>query len=399
MKSALKSILPAPAVAGLKRGFGRAGCLLQSIPPDARIFSSPGKQVFFGYYDVSPFQGDKVLALRVPAENISPHVNLPAAEIGFFDLTQEAPQFQAFGSTKTWNWQQGCRLQWLGGTDRVIYNTIKEGAFAAVVQDPVLGRIEKTYAAPIYAVSGDGRFALGLDFGRLHDCRPGYGYSNFPDAPRKDEIYKVTLESGEIETIVTMDEVKNFMPLESMNGADHYFNHLSISPGGTCFMVTHLWVSAQGQRYTRILIAGPDGRDLICPNNTGKTSHYCWVGDDAVVIFAESAGGKMHYILYDLKGTEHRVLGEKTLRKDGHPTWTGDGHMITDTYPDIMRLQHLMIYDQHHESVKTLAKFYVPEDFTGEVRCDLHPRVDEAARRICVDMVRNNARALCVMKY
>ena len=42
-------------------------------------------------------------------------------------------------------------------------------------------RSRRTLPAPIYAISPDGRWAIAPDFRRLHDMRPGYGYTGIPD--------------------------------------------------------------------------------------------------------------------------------------------------------------------------------------------------------------------------
>lgn len=40
---------------------------------------------------------------------------------------------------------------------------------------------EKVIPAAVYSVSSDGKFALTLDFSRLYELRPGYGYYNVPE--------------------------------------------------------------------------------------------------------------------------------------------------------------------------------------------------------------------------
>ena len=40
----------------------------------------------------------------------------------------------------------------------------------------------------VYSVSLDGKFALSLDFSRLHRLRKGYGYSNIPDKTYEEQM-------------------------------------------------------------------------------------------------------------------------------------------------------------------------------------------------------------------
>ncbi len=401
MKALLKIIIPSPLIALAKTVLAQLGRLCENIPKDSHIFSDPQQQIFFGYYDINPLSKDDrfLLAGRTPAANISPHADHPVLELGYYDLEQNQPNFQPFAQTKTWNWQQGCRLQWFGSyKDAVIFNALHQGNYIAVIQNIVSGEIIKSLPSPIYAVSTDGSFSLTLDFERLHNCRPGYGYNHLPDKSRQDVIQYIDITTGAVQDIMSMDQVLEFLPLPSMDRANHYFNHLSISPSGTRYMVTHLWVAPSGKRYSRLIIADPqDELAYICPNNSGHTSHYCWQGDDAVMIFGTHEGFAAHYHLYNLHDKTHTTIGEGALTQDGHPTWIDDMRLITDTYPDYLRRQHLLYFDTQMARAQKLGSFYSPLNFTGEMRCDLHPRLNHHKNKICVDIIRNGRRAMCVV--
>ena len=381
--------------AGVKNVLGTAGRVLENIPARARIFAAPDRQVFFGYYDVTPFSGDDrlLLATQAPEGNVSPHETHSELKLGFYDLTQEQPQFQKFGATKTWNWQQGCRLQWLG-EGRVIYNTLVDGGYGSVVQDVKSGEILKSFSRPVYSVSGKG--AISLDFGRLHQYRRGYGYSNVAAAGSED-IILMDLEGGAEKTVLSMAQAREFQPHEDMVGAAHYFNHLAFSPGGARFMVTHLWVTAQGKRRTRILIVDMADGAVTCPDNSGRTSHYCWLDDDRAVIFHVIRNLSGQYILYDLKTGGQDILFGNILGQDGHPTITGD-LFITDTYPDLTGLQHLYMCDRRRQECRRIARLHAPAGFIGEMRCDLHPRLNHAGDAVCVDAIRDGRRAMILLE-
>ena len=90
------------------------------------------------------------------------------------------------------------------------------------------------------------------------------------------------------------------------------------------------------------------------------------------------------------------VNGE--LKEDGHPSFFPSGNMIiTDTYPDKFREQSLITYDLNNNEIKTLSKFCVPFKFSGETRCDLHPRLSPNGTYVCVDNVHNNLRSMTVI--
>ncbi len=404
MKNLLRKIIPSPLIKLAKSTLGSIGKSFEKIPDNGQVFNDSNRQVFFGYYDITPFSnnGNFLLAQQAPPENTSPHGTHPDLALGYYDLWQADPVFKSFAKTSTWNWQQGCRLQWYpqdnDKTTQVIFNSKDEDNYISVIQDIASGEIIQTLPMPIYSVSPDGSFALSLDFDRLHKCRPGYGYSHFPDRPCKDAIWRIEIPSGQVKEVMTMEQVRQFNPLPSMEKADHYFNHLSISPSGLRFMVTHLWVTPSGKRHTRIIVANTgDYSDYICPNNSGHTSHYCWLNDDRVIIFGIHENQKPQYHLYDLTNNTSEVIGENTLRQDGHPTWASANHLLTDTYPDYLRLQHLLYYDTNTKNCRELGAFYSPSDFVGEVRCDLHPRLNHKKDRACIDIVRDGRRAMCIV--
>ena len=75
-------------------------------------------------------------------------------------------------SSRAWNWQQGCMLQWLPGSKtEVIWNDRQDGRFVSHVFD-VKSRKKRTLPGPIYAISPDSRWAVSPDFARLNEVFP-----------------------------------------------------------------------------------------------------------------------------------------------------------------------------------------------------------------------------------
>ena len=72
---------------------------------------------------------------------------------------------------------------------------------------------------------------------------------------------------------------------------------------------------------------------------------------------------------------------------------------ITDTYPDKRRNQHLLLIDLKNEKINLIDSFYSPQNFTGQVRCDLHPRWDIQGKSICIDTPLNKKRNMVVIKF
>ena len=70
-------------------------------------FSVKHCHIFFGYYDITPFNKYNIKLLSVKTQNETNTL----AEIGYFNLNQP-DKFISLGSTKSWCWQQGARLRW-----------------------------------------------------------------------------------------------------------------------------------------------------------------------------------------------------------------------------------------------------------------------------------------------
>src|SRR5690625_4028433 len=193
-----------------------------------RISPDDGMEYFFGYYDKSPWDATDRYMLCLRAKNTHSSVApKEPAEIILFD-TQDNNSYKVLGTTHSWNVQQGCMLQWLGPnyTDEIIYNDFRENQFCSVILN-IKTNEERVIQKPVYSVSTDGKFALTLDFSRLHRLRPGYGYSNLPDET-KDEgcpntpcIWHVDLKSGDAKSLLSYSDFANFEPRSDMENANH----------------------------------------------------------------------------------------------------------------------------------------------------------------------------------
>lgn len=104
----------------------------------------------------------------------------------------------------------------------------------------------------------------------------------------------------------------------------------------------------------------------------------------------------MRYHLYHLDTGAVDVIGDKDLREDGHPTYITQDVILSDTYPDRKRCQELFTFNITLQKKTIIAKFFSPQEFTGELRCDLHPRISADGKKGCVDMIHDNRRAICL---
>ena len=371
-------------------------------------FGETDKDVFFGYYDLCPLSGDGtiLLATRVPAWGKGSTEGQPTfMEVGFYSRLDRRPLFRLLGTTDTWCWQQGCRLQWYPLTDSgssrtVLYNTMVNGRYGSVLRHLETGETIRSFGRPVYAATPDGKWGLSLDFSRLGRLRPGYGYTKFPDRTEKDPapadngIWRIDLASGKCRLLFSLADAADFHPLDSMQGAEHYFNHLLSSPTGERFLFLHLWKGTH-RRYGRMITCDIDGCRWCLLNNEGHTSHYTWKNETHILAYATHRENGTGFFEYeDLTGRRRMVAGSALL-EDGHPSYSPDKRwLLLDTYPDRYREQHLYLYDFRSGRVFVLGSFYAPVRYRGRRRCDLHPRWDHSGRYVSIDSAHRGRRVV-----
>jgi hypothetical protein len=361
---------------------------------------------FFGYYDKSPWDatGRYVLALRVAFMD-RPPTPQDLAVIGMVDL-KNGGRWRPLAETVAWYWQQGTMLQWLpSAPDRqIIFNTRTRDGFGSAILDITTGE-RRALSRPIYALSPDGRGAVGLNFSRVHRTRPGYGYVGVPDlwegdlAPAEDGIHYLDLETGASRLIISLAQIAEFEPVRSMEGAVHWFNHLQFNPLGTRFIFLHRWRGAEGGRWTtRLFTANADGSRIALLGREGMVSHFDWRDDRHVLAWSRHRG-ENHYHLYEDQSNRVAVVGADVLDCDGHCSYSPDRQWIlTDTYPDRERSERtLILYHPGTNKRVNIGRFFSAREVGGEIRCDLHPRWSRDGRRVCIDSIHEGKRQMYVL--
>ncbi|UZQ85767.1 hypothetical protein ODU73_000134 [Thermoclostridium stercorarium] len=366
-----------------------------------RISPEDDMEYFFGYYDKTPWDiTDRyMLCLRVKDAHSSVAPKEPA-DIVVFD-TYNNNSYKILTKTNVWNVQQGCMLQWLGPdySKKIIYNDFRYGKYCSVILN-IETMEEKIISMPVYSVSRDGKFALTLDFSRLHRLRKGYGYSILPDytkdekCPDKPCIWYVDLTSGKIKPILKYTDFADFETRSEMREAEHKVNHIMLNPSGNRFMVLHRWFCGS-KKYTRLITANIDGSDMYNLNDDDMTSHCYWKNDTEILAYTrKKAVGDGYYLLKDKTHDYIKLWPE--LNTDGHPSYSPDGsRVITDTYPDRTRMATLYLIKD--SNVRKLARVFVPFKYDNDVRCDLHPRWNNSGNKICFDAAFEGKRGLYVI--
>jgi len=357
---------------------------------------------FFGYYDKSPwnksqkqiaFHGINYLSHRPP------HPRMPVS------ILLAGPDFSAsreIGKSFAWNWQQGSRLCWISDNHIIFNDYLSE-------QDRYVAKVinvqtQVTYVLP-YPVNDvyEDKFGLTLNYDRLERLRPDYGYKNRPHAVKalkpiddEDGIWWMDLKTGKWELIISLTFLNHFKNKASMNGAWHKVNHIMISPRGDKFIFLHRWLVGN-KKYTRLVLSSLNGKDLRVLLDEGMVSHCWWVNNTTILCWARFRG-KDNYFLVDVNGEDIHPLGDFSLLGDGHPSISTDKRiLVTDTYPDKFRMRYLLLLSLETGTVAKIAEFHEPLKYSGQSRCDLHPRWSPDGSKIALDTVYSDERRLTVV--
>jgi len=372
-----------------------------------RPITSGPKYHWFGYYDKWQFDqsGRYVLGMEVDFEHRSP---LPEDEIGIglIDLA-DGDRWRELGRTLAWGWQQGSMLQWVPGvSNQVVWNDREDGAFVARVLDLETGGV-RTLPRAVYTLSPDGETAVCADFRRIQDMRPGYGYAGVADpnagqlAPEDSGIWRQDMRTGASELIVTVAEVAAMdYPHGDISSAKHYFNHLLFSPDGQRFIFLHRWRFGAGGFHTRMLTASIDGSDIRVVDDYGKTSHFIWRDPEHILAWSWHPSAQEAFYLYGDGDGSAATVGKGVMRVNGHCSYLPDVEWIlNDTYPQGQnRLQELYLYHVASNRRWDLGAWPAPESYTGEWRCDLHPRFDREGTQIVIDSAHRDGRQMYLLE-
>ena len=380
-------------------------------PPCRRITNGPLYH-WGAYYDQIHFDPSNrfVVGNEVDFEGRSPTPD-DSINVGVID-TEDGDKWIALGSTKAWNWQQGCMLQFIPGTSsKVVWNNRGEKDFFATVCDIKTGE-RQTLPKPIYALSPNGEFSVFPDFRRLNDTRPGYGYCGIPDpnadqyAPKNAGIWKMNLKTGENEMLFSFADLAAIPRVGGEpfpEGVKHWFNHLIVSPNSERFLFLHRWKQNPGTNawHTRLCTAKNDGSDIKIVSDNLMVSHLVWRDPTHIVAFARNELAGDRFYVFDVETGETVVCGKDIMTVDGHVSYlpnTNNEWLLNDTYPNKERFQTPFLFELKTERKILLGSFFSDKRYAGEWRCDLHPRASRDGKKILIDSVHEGGRQIYMIE-
>lgn len=374
----------------------------RELVPSERI-SDEESHTFYGYYDNPAFSGNDRCHLvhRVPFCDRLQQAG-DKAEIGFIEL--DGGKYTPLGETGAWNFQQGSMLQWnpAAPDDEVIYNMVMDGSYRGIVRHVRTGAV-RYLEQPVANVDPTGRSALGINFARMFDFRPGYGYADIADHfrtelhPAEDGVFLLDLGTGRSRLVLSLERIWAFLkPIFHMEECKLTLNHITFNRNGTRFLLLARWVPSNGKGHrTALLTANADGSGLRCLSGDTTQSHYHWRDDSRFVIYGGGRKGRQLYVYKDEESEdgEPEVVDEGYFTSDGHCSYSPDLRwMLYDSYPDKDSLRHLYVYDLIRKRGITLGYYYSPPGIAGDIRCDLHPRWNRAGTAISFDSAHEGRR-------
>jgi hypothetical protein len=364
-----------------------------------RTLTSGPKHHFFGYYGISPWNrsGRRLVCLESEFQDHLPQPD-EAASIGL--VNAETGAFTKVGETRAWNFQQGAMLHWnpLNPESEIIFNERRGEDIISVVLNVETGRRRELPRA-INGVSHSGRHALCLTYGRLTRLRPVVGYVGAVDPnpndphPDNDGVFVMDLKTGAARLAVSIGEVYRRLVKDHPELKDRHmwFNHTVFNKNDSrFFFLARTWTPAPDVRLeSAMFTCNRDGSDLreVIPYGSG-VSHFEWRNSKEILATFRFTGGEVKHVLFTDGQRDYQSVGEGFLAGDGHCSFAPGGEwIVTDRNHAETMAKSLMIYNVKTKQGLKLGTFPMKEKrfFTGDLRCDLHPRWHRQGRAVCFD--------------
>lgn len=372
---------------------------------DVRRISNPKKHEFFGYYDLKAYDLNDKRHLycstgfmnRLPMKD-------DVLELGYIDLN--TGMHKKIAETKMWNFQQGCLLQWYADSeDTVCYNTEFNGGSTCIHN--IVDNTVKFTQKPCAAISPDGRWGLSVNFGRIYDFRPGYGYVNYPDntpetgAPEDDGVYLVDMITGESRLLISYkDCLKN---CKSLAGQKLLVNHITFNTDSSRFLfLLRNFSNGENEMLTTMITADLNGNMEVILENT-YISHYWWQDSNHILVHCRPKEHDGLFVIEDFTKNVEEINSEWFI-DDIHCVLSPDGkYIIGDGYQSLptnvrpMRdiYRPLFIHNTYSGKTEILLKAESVVPDIPDIRCDLHARWNRKGDKISFDTTDRGFREIC----
>ncbi len=334
------------------------------------------------------------------------------ATIGIIDL-ENKNQWTTVGYTTAWNWQQGCRLEWIpqSHTEIIWDDRAEDGkSFVSRIYNTETKKTRKL-PRPVYTVSPDGRTALTHEFERME-----HGGTNFVGisdkyksqwAPAETGIFRMDMQTGKAVQIVSVRQMATLLyprglPSDTLNGRLYIFRE-GYNPSGNRFIAFVKDVRIKSPGDTSVRTTGfsmtPEGQDIRYLFE--EPSHHYWSSDSTITDNvrekkADGSRGERAYFEYADNNTG-KPINKLWSAPNGHDSYhPGGDWILTDTYSTdddypLNGYEYLYLYHIPSKKFVALGKFpfkiggkFSDQD-PGIFRVDLHPRFSPDGRKVSFD--------------
>lgn len=372
---------------------------------DVKVLSPENEQCFFGYYDLESYDstGRKHLCHRVDFIDRIPN-STDMADLGILS----EGHFEKIAETTAWNFQQGALLQYQKGSDHtVFYNARQQDRYVTVIHNLETG--EKRYLPMAAAcISPDGKYALAINFSRIFDFRPGYGYAGTVDPfvsmnrPVEDGVFLINVETGNCKKIIDYERIYQTFPIKGMEQEKMVVNHITFNAASDRFLfLLRNFPGPSGASWGTTLITSDLEGNMHMVLENKFVSHYCWKNGRQILAFCTPKEKVGLFLIEDL-------TNQCTQLKSPYPEgpFGGDIHclcspdkryILGDGYPDDEGYRPLFLYDTKTERITKLLRSKSTMDANWDVRCDLHARFNRQGNKISFDSVHDGKRCICEM--
>jgi hypothetical protein len=360
--------------------------------------TKPPKHHLFGFHDLPAwnFNGDKLLCLEVDVIN-RPPLSEDLAGVGYVFNNE----YIKIGSTSSFNFPQGARMQWLHQSDRFIVNNRTTSTFGSDLYDTVLNKKIDRFDFSCHQIHKDCRTTFTINYARLYRLG-AYGYAGGIDnsidkfIPKNDGIVVGDLVTRTSKLLISINDVAKFSENNQKQYiGSHYVTHLLLNPSNTRLAFLHRYPLADGGEITRLMTISVDGSDLRCLAS-GFLSHFDWKDDNTIFIFGrannsldsirtspllsnpiilqsvrlakklirsiiarQGSVSSCFLLITDTPSTEIIKIAQGVIDEDGHPMFCPANRewIINDTYPDEYGIRTLYLYNFQKNIKIDLGKF------------------------------------------
>lgn len=358
-----------------------------SFPNDSKKIYQNFTNIFFGYYDVSPFSplNTSLICFQKQKRN--------STKIDISLKNLKSGDSQTIDSSLAWNYQQGARLTWFD-EESIIFNDFdeeKKKYISKIIN--INNNTTQIIPFPLQALYKQ-KYLLAIDYYNLEKLGIEYGYEYQDSIYPKGSIVFYNFEDRTSKEIIKEEDCIQLLNLNSTENIERqHINHISISPDGTFFIfIFRRFVN--GKRIDNLLSYNMNDGKLNVLAKEQVISHFTWRNNNEFLVWA-IIDGQSGYFLFDKNSNYKLVLD---FKRDGHPTFLDENTFITDTYPNRYLIQELFTYNIETKEKKEILRVKHPAFYQSKNRCDLHPSVSADKKFFQIDFIRKNKRALCIGK-